>query len=279
MRKRIPFMVAAVAFVVSPGSAGADKPPSVLEQDQTRIRKHLSAVEAYLREQDTSHLDDIQQAARAENIVRLHDYWVAGVFPHNTIAGHPTPIFVDTDGRACAVAHLMIESGYQGAVGDIVGRQNLAYVNDINSPALVQWLQESGLTGQEAAWIQPGYNRPPCNEECSCDPDPVCTSSGLTMVNPCFAENCFAEFEYVSGCCAVADEIVWAGPDTLADVEICEDNPNARAEAVCPEAVTPPPMGDSQGCASATLPDHSRWAHLLVFAGLMLLLRRRGVSP
>jgi hypothetical protein len=100
----------------------------VVLEDQARIRERLSSVEAYLRSQDTSHL----------SAVHLHEYWTAGVFPRNTLRNYPTPIFIDPAGRACAVGYLMIESGWDEDAPKVAENENLAYVNDIQTPEVAE---------------------------------------------------------------------------------------------------------------------------------------------
>ncbi|HEX9767051.1 MAG TPA: hypothetical protein VGA36_09830 [Nitriliruptorales bacterium] len=71
-----------------------------------RVRRHLQQVEAELRDDAPTGLDARQVTARADAIDHLHGYWEAGEFPHNTyVPDRRVPVFVDNDGRRCAVAH------------------------------------------------------------------------------------------------------------------------------------------------------------------------------
>ncbi|MEM8608938.1 MAG: hypothetical protein AAGF92_17670 [Myxococcota bacterium] len=269
------FGYALLAVIMLWPSGGLADESLVIVRDRERIQDHLSGVEDYLRAQDTSHLSEVQRAMRAETIDRLHAYWVAGVFPHNTVATFPTPIFVDDGGRPCAVGYLMLEAGYQDAVAEITATQNLEYVETIESDGLLAWLTHSGITGREAAWIQPGYDFPPCSEECDCAESPVCAADGTTYVNSCFAETCFGEFDYEPGCCEGAETIVWNG-DLQSDIEglvptplICPEDPNESLAAVCTTFVEPPPgEGVGGSCSVARDADPGPW----IGAAFLLLL-------
>lgn len=98
---------------------------------------------------------------RDQNIARLTAYRDRGVFPLNE--GQNTegaPIFVDNHDTACAVGHLMRESGWEHEVELIATTNLLVYVTDIRSGPLVNWVLQSGLTLGEAALIQPAYLPP-----------------------------------------------------------------------------------------------------------------------
>lgn len=69
------------------------------------------------------------------------------------------PIFVDTDGATCAVAHLMRLDGHGHAVKAIARTDNHIYVEDVADGPVVDWVRLSGLLIEEAALIQPAYTR------------------------------------------------------------------------------------------------------------------------
>lgn len=221
-------------FVTSPAVADpAAEVPSVIERDRQRIQAHLEQVEAELRSRDVSHLSAEQRAARERNLDRLHAYWKAGEFPHNTHVAWKQPVFLDRDGRACAVAHLMIESGWDAQAQAISERENLAYLPDMESAEVAQWVRQSGLTAEEAAWIQPSYNS--CATDCSCEAQPVCGDDGKTYVNKCFAQNCGGVQKWRDGCCAPGDEIESTRSDGYGALQgYCENDPNDRADELCP---------------------------------------------
>lgn len=156
-----------------------------VEADQARIQRHLETVETELRARDTSHLPAALRAERARNLDRLHAYRLAGLFPHNPeFIGERVPFFIDSDGVACAVGHLVVESGFAEVAGEIAERENNARLLDMTHPALSGWIAQSGLTAEECARIQPAY--------CGCDEkyEPVCGVDGTTYGNACYAETC-----------------------------------------------------------------------------------------
>lgn len=282
MKTRLHFIFI-ITLLATPRPALAEPLPEVVTKDQARIREHLASVEAYLRKQDTSHLSESQRRARAQNINHLHEYWVDGVFPRNTLRGYPTPIFIDPAGRACAVGHLMIASGWDDEARLVAERENLAYVNDIRSPEAGAWIGQSGLTTQEAAWIQPEYG-PYCWDECPCDEQPVCAADGSTYLNPCFAETCGEQEVYVSGCCTL-DDVAWQGVPGAAICrclsgavlpEECRDDLYALGADLCGDRVEPPPLPSNTGCSAAHGVPAASWVQLLLAGLALLVVRRRG---
>lgn len=104
------------------------------------------------------------RARRTTQIERVVRYRARGVFPRNRdFEGLRIPYFVDDRGVACAVANLMIQDGLQAEVDRIARANNHVRVMDVTEGALVDWVVGSGLTQEEAARIQPGYDfmRPP----------------------------------------------------------------------------------------------------------------------
>jgi len=184
-----------------PAFASAQTTRSV-EADRARIRAHLSGVEAELRGADVSHLSDEQRAARAAALDLLGEYWRAGVFPRNEEVPGRNPVFIDDEGRACAVGHLLVETGHADVARRIAGEQNLERVPTIDDRALGPWLETYGLTVEEATRIQPSY----CF--CGFEEAPVCGADGVTYENACTATECRGVDVAADGECSPGDEIV-----------------------------------------------------------------------
>lgn len=248
-------LLLSIFAIVFSATIPASASQSVVEADRQRIQRHLERVEAQLRAKDVSHLSPEQRAAREANLDTLHEYRLVGEFPHNTMSREMTPIFIDADGRACAVAHLMIESGWEAQAKAIAEHENFARLPEMRSPEVAAWLPVSGLTAEEATLIQPSYNS--CNDGCSCETDVVCGDDGKTYVNECFARNCGDVTAVVPGCCAVDDEIesssddgygalgtICPPPGFMSDAGTSDAGGDAGSQdpgaALCPEAVEPP---------------------------------------
>ena len=96
----------------------------------------------------------------------LYEYAVRGKFPKNEgQSDSPAPIFVDSHGTHCAVGYLMHRSGHDSAVASISSTNNLVYISDVSTGELVDWIEFSGLTQDEAALIQPAYYPPETDVE------------------------------------------------------------------------------------------------------------------
>lgn len=150
-----------LTLVGSVTTASAD---SASERERARIRDHLSAVEHSLRAQPAPAIQS-QADHRAALLDTLHEYIEDGRFPQNDGRHAPvTPIFIDDDHTACAVGHLMIESGAAELAETIRANENLAYVYDIQTPGVAEWAIAHGFTVEELARIQPTY--------CHVDGDP-----------------------------------------------------------------------------------------------------------
>jgi hypothetical protein len=121
-----------------------------------RLRRHFAQVDQVLRGRDVRDLSPQQQAARERHLTVLRTYAERGVFPHNPHTVQQ-PRFIDDAGRVCAVAHLLIEDGRATLAEQIRLNFNDAYIPEMQSPALEDWIAESGFTRAEVTRIQPSY--------------------------------------------------------------------------------------------------------------------------
>ena len=129
---------------------------------------------------------------RAARIQELEDYVELGVFPHNhELKGKRQPYLMDSHGSLCAVAYLVAASQVEGFEYErfrtinrtestdssrTEERENAEYEDvshlfqalakannkirmmDVEDGPIAEWVLDSGLTLEECALIQPGYD-------------------------------------------------------------------------------------------------------------------------
>lgn len=133
-------------------------PPSPGTDPQLRVSTHLSFVHDLLSRRDASALTPEQRDARRENLARLREYIDAGVFPLNERYRDETrPCFIDDDGRICAVGYLVEQSAGRAAAERINTTFQYAFLSQMESPEIDEWIASSGLSRLELSLIQPGY--------------------------------------------------------------------------------------------------------------------------
>lgn len=141
-----------------------------LRSEDDRLREHFRGALALLDAADTSRLSVAQRRARAAATATLRGYAARGRFPRNRrFPGALVPVFIDTAGTRCAVAHLVERSGHADVAQGVRISANNALVRELASNAeLVAWADASGLTLAELARIQPSYECYPRAEDCVC---------------------------------------------------------------------------------------------------------------
>ena len=128
------------------------------DSDRALIQTHLSLVEDHLRNNYDLNLTEAQLSKRNEGLDILNAYWNNGVFPINTKHNYTIPYFIDDYNTACAVGHIMRESGAVEIVNLVKELDNYAYIENMNFPELGEWAKEYGFTVEELKWIQPAYD-------------------------------------------------------------------------------------------------------------------------
>lgn len=144
---------------VPPGALRADDGAAAALADhvETELRRvHYARVERELAAAPTEGLTDEQRAARTSLIAALRAYRERGDFGRNRLdSDRRLHLFVDDDGRRCAVAELLHVTGEDGLVSDVARADNLVHVAELADDARFRrWLDRCGLTLEEAARIQ-----------------------------------------------------------------------------------------------------------------------------
>lgn len=119
------------------------------KNEAERIRYHLELV--------VGHIGQVDNYAKSSLLKALGDYAIREVFPQNYVLPFRNPVFIDPHGTACAVGHLMIESGYADLALRIDQQMELKYVEEMDWPEIASWANTFGFSIDELAWIQPGY--------------------------------------------------------------------------------------------------------------------------
>ncbi len=148
--------------VLSLVSLLAAQDPNAARVDRDALLRHYAVVEAELRQADAPR-DPVLAARRQQVIEHLREYRERGVFGVNAdYQGSRVPLFVDPEGRRCAVAWLLDRTGNREVTLAIRNRSNEAWVADlVGEPALTAWLRNNGLSVAEAARIQMPGTSPP----------------------------------------------------------------------------------------------------------------------
>jgi len=143
--------------------------PTPKTPERLRLQAHLAVVEQFLRQRDGLSLTPAQRARRTELLDALHRYWKDGRFPENTEVPGRSPVFMDANGRLCAVGHLIAESAGREVAEAIDQDYHLAYIHNIDSAGLNAWAERNGFTLRELALVQPTYcgigGCPPAQED------------------------------------------------------------------------------------------------------------------
>lgn len=124
--------------------------------DDHRIREHLRRAERDLRAADSDRSPE-QERRRTEALGHLRDYWQRGRFPTNEQSQERVPCFVGANGEPCAMAYLLQQDGRDDLVADVMATDPTLRFEDVGEGPLVDWVEEQGLTPEEAARVQPTY--------------------------------------------------------------------------------------------------------------------------
>jgi hypothetical protein len=130
--------------------------------EDERLQIHLRYVEEFLRSRDVSDLSEELRKNREEMLDLLNAYWQAGEFPKNyDYPDQRRPCFIDKDGNICAVGYLIEQTAGRVVAEDINEKYKYEYLLAMNDEGVDNWIDNSGLTKEECAMIQPTYGPSP----------------------------------------------------------------------------------------------------------------------
>ena len=176
-----------------------------IQNHEDLIQLHLQLVEKTLRSKNVDHLTAVQKQNRVDGLAILNNYWNAGLFPQNNHHSITIPYFIDDNNTACAVGHILRESGEIDFAHKISRENNYAFIEDMNYPELGIWADEMGFTVEELKWIQPAYS-----PEVYYMPEifePECGSSNGAIIGTLF----FGQFGQAGE--IVASDLTWSRLD------------------------------------------------------------------
>ena len=131
----------AIALLFATPAALAESEPT-LQYGSAVQTDHTDAWRAHLTQRRTVQLQ------------RLRNYADAGVFPVNDESSGLLNIFVDEQGRRCAMADLIWQDGEQALVRRTSHTDNALLLGEVTDGPLMAWILESGLTQSEVAFVQ-----------------------------------------------------------------------------------------------------------------------------
>lgn len=99
-------------------------------------------------------LERALRASRALRIARLKTYAAAGRFALNDASEGLRFVWRDREGRLCAMADLVDDSGRGDLVDQVAREDNQLQLASVTSGALFDWMLHSGLTVEEIQLVQ-----------------------------------------------------------------------------------------------------------------------------
>ncbi len=114
-----------------------------------RTYSHLLYAESVLRANETNHLSDSQMKNRTELLDHLNNY----IVPEKPTGRHLS----HSDGTENVVEYLIVQTSEPEIAGIILSELSENGIFETDHPAFLNWIEESGITKEELAMIQPLY--------------------------------------------------------------------------------------------------------------------------
>lgn len=134
--------------------------PRLSDDETLRARTHLEYAHARLAAKPATRPE---LAARRQQLLGyLADYVKKGTTPKNHHLAERTPVFIDDAGQICAVGYMIEQSVGRALPEKITRMHRFDFIEDIakKMPEVRAWVESSGLSLDEIASIQPGYQGP-----------------------------------------------------------------------------------------------------------------------
>lgn len=128
-----------------------------IQNEQDLLVFHIQTLAKIFSTRSTHHLSKLQQHQRQKHLRVLKQYWQLRDCPRNYYLPYRNPVFIDHEGRYCAVGYLMLKSGQKKFCEAVQKNSNFIKIREIKSRTFAQWQAQSGLSLDELAWIQPYY--------------------------------------------------------------------------------------------------------------------------
>lgn len=128
-----------------------------IADEQDLLVFHIQTLEKIFLQKANLQLSETQRQNRQQTLKVLNEYWHLRDCPRNYYIPYRIPVFIDEQGRYCAVAYLMLKSGKKTFCETVQKTNNNIYIRQIDNQEFSEWQKNSGLSIDELAWIQPGY--------------------------------------------------------------------------------------------------------------------------
>lgn len=137
--------LATTAFTTSTADARsfAQAPPTA---DVAELPRISDAARAKLRA--------VLKSRRAKNVAAFRAYADRGLYPHNFTTSGALNVWIDEEGRRCAAATMIWQSGAKSLVRQVAKDDNFIKLGDVTDGPVLDWILTSGLTQTEVATIQ-----------------------------------------------------------------------------------------------------------------------------
>ncbi|MFK7784655.1 MAG: hypothetical protein AB8B56_06060, partial [Crocinitomicaceae bacterium] len=110
-------------------------------------------------------------------------YWRTAEFPSNyDYPDQRKPCFRDKNDQICAVGYLVQQTGNEDLVKGIEATENYATIYEMTNSKLADWVDQSGLTLEECAMIQPTYGAPITSDPDYIPPAYAISSSAISGI-------------------------------------------------------------------------------------------------